>query len=1430
MLKTPKASLFFLYLQVNKTTFYRVQHVTLDSQFSKNTKHIGICILWVISSWLFAADCFSQSDNYKFTRIDINNGLSHNQVNCILKDSRGFMWFGTLSGLSRYDGYNFKVFRNDSKDTTSLNDNYITNLFEDHNGKLWVGTREGFVIYNPEKESFDRNISGYLKTFGIPSASILNIIRDGDGSELIITADYKLFHYDNLTKVTIWLNSGKEDSLYSANPSIFGAVKDNFGNIWVISRTGILELLDGKSFSVLYRDLTIYNHFPKEDLDFRLFVDKDNDLWIYATNSSQGLYFFNTRTRKFLHFMTGSTEGKLSSNIIRGLEQDDNGIIWIGTDHGGINLMNKKGFNVQYLLSNPYDERSLSQNTITTLYKDNDEIIWAGTFKKGVCYYHEDVIKFRLVNHKTSDPNNINYDDVNCFSEDERGNLWIGTNGGGLLYYDRKIKEFNYFKHENSNPNSLSNDVIVCMYMDKDQKLWIGTYFGGLDYFDGKKFTHFRHDPNISNSIADDRVWDIFEDTNGKLWIGTLGGGLDVYDREKGIFNHFRFGDTNSITSDYISSITEDENKNIWIGTAVGLDVYNEKTKTFRYYTSFDGDPSSLSNNNINCVMVDSHKYIWVGTREGLNMFDPKTEKFRVFKQENGLPDNSIFSIVEDLNHNLWLGTTNGLSNLIINRKANDSLSFTFKNYDESDGLQGKEFNKGAAFRTKKGELVFGGANGFNLFFPSEIKTNQSQPKIVFTDLQIFNKSIKVGEKINGRIILSKSIIETNAIVLKYHENVFSIEFAALDYFQPEKNQYSYMLEGFNSNWTSIDANLRKAIYTNLNPGDYVFRVKASNNDGVWNNKGVSLKITVLSPFWKTKTAMVIYFFSILGLLLLLRYIILERERIKHRTQQERIDAHRRHEIDLLKIKFITNISHEFKTPLSLIMSPLEKLLKNSANPEQNKQYTLIYRNARRLLNLVNQLLDFRRLEFQEIKLNLSLGDIVSFTRDISDSFSDLAEKKEIEYKFHSSVQELNSFFDQDKVEKIVFNLLSNAFKFTPEKGGIDVFIEVLMSADTEIPLNDLNAESYIVITVKDTGIGIPYEKQDKIFERFFSEDGNKTLMNKGTGIGLSLVNEFVKSHKGRIELKSEPGKGSAFSVYLPLVLELQTAEKEQEASNTISEETGELQEGVLEKTDIKKPLILLVEDNEDFLFYLKDNLKINYSIIEALNGLEGWNLAQRKIPDLIVTDIMMPEMDGIELCKRIKSDKNTSHIPVILLTGRTSNKKRVESFELGADDYITKPFSFEILESRIKNLIMQRELIRKSFQKKFELTPSEIQITSLDEKLIKKALLLVENNISDADFSVDKLSREIGMSRVHLYKKLISLTGKSPIEFIRIIRLRRAVQLLEKSQMSVSEIAYQVGFNNPKYFTKYFKSEYKVLPSEYAAKHQKKTEGPRPF
>ncbi len=511
------------------------------------------------------------------------------------------------------------------------------------------------------------------------------------------------------------------------------------------------------------------------------------------------------------------------------------------------------------------------------------------------------------------------------------------------------------------------------------------------------------------------------------------------------------------------------------------------------------------------------------------------------------------------------------------------------------------------------------------------------------------------------------------------------------------------------------------------------------------------------------------------------------------------------HELDMMKIRFFTNVSHEFRTPLSLILTPLEKMLSQTGESDQRNQLQLIHRNARRLLNLVNQLLDFRKMEVQDIKLNTSEGDIVRFIRDLSYSFSDLSERKNITFSFTTSVQQMETFFDQDKVEKILFNLLSNAFKFTPENGAVGVALN----------LKEQQGKLFVEIKVKDSGIGIPADKQEKIFERFFQVETPKSMVNQGSGIGLSITREFVKLHGGTIHVDSTPGNGSCFTVLLP-AKEITHREILFDGQGQQEEEVVPVSVATTLEVD-RKPLLLLVEDNEDFRFYLKDNLRAHYAILEAANGKQAFQKALASLPDLIVTDVMMPEMNGIELCRKIKSDPHTSHIPVILLTARTADEQKVEGFETGASDYITKPFNFEILQARIKNVIAQREAFQKVIQKHLEIKVSDIPVTSLDEKLIQKAIQTVEEHISDPEFSVEELSHEMGMSRVHLYKKLLALTGKSPIEFIRCIRLQRAAQLLEKSQLTVSEIAYQVGFNNPKYFTKYFKDQFKTLPSNYA-------------
>ncbi|MVT08572.1 hybrid sensor histidine kinase/response regulator transcription factor [Chitinophaga tropicalis] len=1331
----------------------------------------------------------SSQPQYQLTRVDISQGLSANQVNCILKDSRGFMWFGTMSGLNRYDGYNFRIFRQDLRDSSTLSDNFITKLMEGPDGLIWITHHNGQNIYNPEKGNFYRHPGPVLQQYGVPADSIGNILKDKQGRFWFIVPRQGAYAYlpSNKKQFRICHTTDKESP---ADNNISTMAEDPAGNHWLLHGNGLLEKMDGHSLKITYRYQLPGATADTSLQNYEMLADRDGDLWIFNTSNVQGVYCYKPSTSSLVHYDQNSTPLRLNNNIVRGVVQDNQGRIWIGTDHGGINIIDKKQSSINYLLNNSEDPKSLSQNSINALYCDNTGIIWIGTYKKGFCYYHENIVKFPLYQHLPFAKNSLPYDDVNRFAEDANGNLWIGTNGGGLIYFDRTKNTYKQYLHDPHNPNSPSGNVVVSLWIDHAQKLWIGTYYGGLDCFDGRQFTHYRHDPAYSQSLSDNSVWEIFEDSRQRLWVGTLSGGLNQLDRSTGKFQRYVPGAPNSVVSKYISAILEDKQGNVWVGTSDGVDIISNQGK-FTHYGE-----SGISNRNVVCMFEDSRGLIWVGTREGLNLYDPRTRKFRIFRREDGLADNTVLNILEDNSHTLWFSTTNGLSNLTIRNGK-----YLFRNYDESDGLQGREFNENAALKTRKGELIFGGGNGFNLFYPHTIAGNNTVPPIVLTDFQIFNQSILPGQNVNGRVLLEQSITQTRHITLKYRENVFSIDFSALNYFHPEKNQYAYMLEGFNNEWLTTDGSQRKATYTNLDPGQYTFRLKASNNDGIWTPEPLELHITILPPFWRTPLAFFIYVLLIIGALILARKITLERERLRSRIEQERQEAQRMHELDALKIRFFTNISHEFRTPLSLIITPLEKILRKGTENNIQQQLVLVQRNARRLLNLVNQLLDFRKMEVQEIRLYTAEGDLVSYIRELTFSFSDLSEKKQIHLDFHSNISELTMLYDPDKIEKIIFNLLSNAFKFTPEQGNISVDLQLLEGGQ-------------LAIMVKDTGIGIPAEQQEKIFERFFQHDIPGSLVNQGSGIGLSITREFVKLHGGSISVDSSPGMGSCFTIILPVKGVITKPQITDTIKTSVmaalpAPESPAAYNG-------KKPVLLLIEDSEDFRFYLKDNLSAHFHIVDAPNGRIGWDILQQTMPNLVVSDVNMPEMDGLELCRRIRQQPKTAHLPVILLTARASEEDQLEALDNGATDYITKPFNYEVLLSRIRNIISQQDSLKKTFRQHIEAHPEEIAISSQDEQFIQSALQIVEKNISNPDFSVEELSRELHMSRVSAYKKLLSLTGKTPIEFIRSIRLKRAAQLLGKSQLTVAEVAYEVGFNNPKYFAKYFKLEYGVLPSAY--------------
>lgn len=1360
----------------------------------------------------------AQEHENRFSHLDISDGLSNNQVNAIWKDRQGFMWFGTMSGLNRYDGYDFKVYKFDHQDSTSIADSYIEKIFEDHQSNLWVRTRRGLNVYDHSLDAFHRDISAYLAAFHIEANDIADIAKDKEGNYWYATPTQGLYLYNPKKGSTRHFlpDSIRQENISAA--SITAIEVDEEGYLWIVHVDGIFEKLDTNSGKVVFRSSLLADKNGQSPLDYQLMIDAAGDLWFYVFEHAKGLYHFREERNELLHYHKNSAEAPLNTNIIHGIVQDNNGLIWIGTDHGGINLLDKNDWSVQYLMHQPDQKNSLSLNSINSLYKEDNGTIWIGTYKRGIDFYHENLFKFQLVKNYSSDPQSLPFEDINAFVEDSLGNLWIGSNGGGLIYYDRGQNTYTRYLHDPDNPSSISNNVIISLMLDSEHKLWIGTYYGGLNYFDGKRFKKYRHQPDVPSSLADDRIWDIFEDAEGNIWVATNGGGLDLMDREQGSFVHFQSGDINSVSSDYISSIAEDSLGNLWIGSAYGLNVYNKKSGRFIVYLPEEGNTHSLSNINVNFVYVDSQNQVWIGTREGLNLYDREQNQFRVFRKEDGLPDNTMLAMRKDNKGGYWISTSKGLSELKFQGKQQAlSDEAVFRNYTEPEGLQGIEFNVKAACKTRQGELIFGGPNGFNIFSPSQIKVNQEIPEVVLTDLKIFNKSIRVGKSLNNRVFLEKSLNEVDQISLQPGEDMISFEFAALNYFHPENNQYAYQLEGFNDHWITTGSQSRTATFTNLNPGDYTFKVKASNNDGFWSPEVKALKITVLPPIWKTKAAFGIYAFILIAALLLARKIMVERVRLRFMMEQQQQEARQLHEVDMMKIKFFTNISHEFRTPLSLIISPLEKLMKHTNDQEQFKHFSLIHRNAKRLLNLVNQLLDFRKMEEQAIKLNPVEGDIIGFIREIVYSFSDLSENKNIALDFQSAIGEIITHFDKDKLEKILFNLLSNAFKFTPEQGKVSVYVDWEKAERTE------HGYPWLKIQVADTGIGIPKEKHEDIFRKFFQNEIPGTFINQGSGIGLSITQEFVRIHGGKIRVDSEEGKGACFTVLLPV--EPLTQEKAAWAieDGTLIEETLS-SEDVLETQESgnQKPLLLLVEDHEDFRFYLKDNFKHDYRILEARNGVEGWAMTKKYIPDLIVSDVMMPEMNGIDLCTKVKNDRRSSHIPVILLTAKSAEDQKVEGFAVGADDYVGKPFNFEILESRIKNLIAQRESLKASFLKRAEVEPEKISISSMDDKLMKSAIKVVEENIANPDFSVEELSRELGMSRVHLYKKLLALTGKSPIEFIRIIRLKRASQLLKESQMTVAEVAYEVGFNNPKYFTKYFKMEFNILPSHYASQGAK--------
>jgi len=1363
-------------------------------------------ILPYIIFYFAIASVYAQQ--YDFLRLDNTNGLSNNQVECVFKDSRGFVWIGTNIGLNRYDGVNFKIYKNEKNNPD--NPDRIFDIQEDINGNLWIKSFN-YLLYEWKNERFISNTDSVLQVMGLPPIpTILQI--DKDKNLFCAYPKQGIYKYDVRSKNITHFRQSDSNNDIDLSDIIGIKVQEYF--IWVLHQNGILERINTETKSVDFRNTFLNKNAQNAIVHKTIFIDSDNLVWIYPGIDDKGVACLNLQKNQWTLLNT-NTKPALSHNFVRCMGEDNTGKIWIGTDPGGINILDKKQNTIEVIKNSIYNRNSISQNSITCMMCGEDGSVWVGTYKSGLSYYHPNLFKFKKPYLVYQFNRNAEIFDCNRFYKDSNNNLWIGTNGQGLIKYDSQNETMQRFRYDPNNRESISSDVITSIFEDHDRILWIGTFLGGLNAYNGRIFKRYSMDESTPNSLSNKSVYDIIEDEYNCLWLATLGGGIDCLNPERNRFTNYNTKNS-PLQSNFILSATADRHKNIYFGSDIGLYTLDRDKKAIIPYFSKTSYLDSLTTIAAIYPIVDSRGLLWIATEKGINIYNPFTEQFTYITSSNGLPSDVTVSLIEDNDGNIWAGTLNGLV-CISCKYEKQKLDYSLVCFDVDDGLPCLEFNSSTIFKDKDGIIYVGCSEGYTAFNPKEITFNKAVPKIFFTNLLIANQAIKPNVKYNGRVIINQSITCLNEITLKHGETNFAVQFAALNFIHPNKNKYRYMLEGLDKQWTEITNGIGVASYSNLNAGTYQLIVYASNNDNVWTTEPVILKIVIKPPFWLSGWAYMAYFIFCFSLIYLFLRYSLNKQKEKYIQAQKLLEINKLHEVDELKFKFFTNISHEFKTPISLILSPLEMLMKSPVYQEYKSTIDIMYKNAHNLLNMVNEILDFRRFDLNKMTIKKSRGDIIEFTKSICHSFSSLAAEKSIKLTFTTYLQELQMEFDKEKMHTIITNLISNSFKYT-ENGSIDVSIGI----SEQIQSNDSSPVKQMCLKISDTGIGIEPEYQDKIFERFFRiehADGNNP---PGTGVGLHLVSEYVKLLGGEILLDSTVGKGSVFTVLMPAY---NSTLKELKNQETIHSQDELLQqgEGKNDKESVQHahlPILLVIDDNEDFCEFMTNLFSDDYHVITAYDGEEGYRIVLDQVPDIIICDVMMPKMDGYEFCRKIKEDLRVSHVPVILLTAKSSDESRYSGIEAGADDYISKPFNIDILKLKIAKIIEKQKNFQNKFKKKVvDISLSDMEIVSMDEKFVQKAVSIVEKNMSNPDFLVEDLYKEMGMSRIYFYKKILALTDKTPSEFIRFIRLKRAADLLEKSQLFVNEVAYQVGFNEPKYFRKYFKEEFGVTPNEYKKK-----------
>ena len=1321
----------------------------------------------VLACFFITIFCQAQSveEHYYFKNLSIRNGLSQNTVNAILQDRKGFMWLGTKDGLNRYDGLSFRKFKHDAANPRSIGNSFITSLYEDFNGNIWVGTDAGVYIYYPEKEAFEEFDCQSLEKTRI-ERSVSMIAGDKQGRVWIAVEAQGMFCYDARQKLL------RNYPLSEISSNIKCFTFDSGGTLWLgFYGDGLYYSKDNLA--------TVHPYGSPED-GKREFeggvitkIVQGNYNCLYIGSVKEGVSELNLTSGQVRNLLAIDESGE--SIFCRDLLPYSDNELWIGTE-SGIYIYNLRTAQFIHLRASLYDSYSLSDNAIYALYKDREEGLWIGSYFGGVDYYPRQYTYFAKYYPKNI-ANSLHGKRVREFCRADDGTLWIGTEDGGLNHFNPKTKEFHFFE-----PSAgFTNIHGLCM---DGSHLWVGTFSKGLRVIDTRTGVVLRTytEGHTSHSLNDNSIFSICRTSAGEIYLGTLFG-LLRYNRTQDNFDRIP-----ELNGKFVYDIKEDSYGNLWLATyANGAYCYDVSARRWKNYVFDAEDEKSLPYDKVLSVFEDSYRQIWLTTQGGgFCLFHPDTETFTRYGLKDGLPNDVVYQIVEDDDRFLWLTTNNGLVRF-------DPKTMEMKVFSTANGLPTNQFNYRSGFKDEAGNIYLGSINGFVAFDPRTFAENRQVPAVAITDFLLFNKEVPVGETDSP---LKSSITFSDKVVLTADQNSFSFRIAALSYQAPRMNKLMYKLEGFDEGWLTIGES-PLVTYSNLGYGDYVFKVKASNSDGVWNEQETSLHLSILPPFYLSGWAYCFYVLFFMGCLVCVIFYFKRRNYRKQHRQMEMLEQEKEREVYHAKIDFFTNVAHEIRTPLTLIKGPLENIiLKKEVDSETKEDLYIMKQNTERLLNLTNQLLDFRKTETRGFRLNFTECDVVAVLRETYLRFTSLAKQKGLDFILELPQECFMADVNQEALTKIISKLLNNGLKYA------STYLRISLETDEKV---------FHIRTFND-GEMIPDTMKEEIFKPFVRLD-KEDEVTTGTGIGLALSRSLAELHQG--SLMMEKGEEvNCFCLTLPV---------NQDSTITLSaENVSQVEENSCgweqEETDTKekKPMILVVEDNPDMLAFVRKQLTTEYSVLTAMNGIEALAVLDNHYVNLVVSDVMMPQMDGFELCKTIKSDLSYSHIPVVLLTAKTNIQSKIEGLELGADAYIEKPFSVEYLLANISSLIHNREKLRQTFAKSPFVAANTMALTKADEEFIWKLNDIIQANLHNPEFSMEDMADALKMSRSSFYRKIKGVLDLSPNEYLRLERLKQAAQLLKEGKSRVNEICYTVGFNSPSYFSKCFLKQFGVLPKDF--------------